>query len=99
MCLFHSLLDRVVCYPVVRQLQANLEESVGADAQSLDPSFPKLSEGENVAVHILCQRLGHSEGAVDLSLDLREKTMERSHKGSRCQEERQHQKETCWNKG
>ena len=58
------------CYPEVRQLQADLNERVGADAQLLDASLSELSEGKHVAVHVVCQRLGESQRAAHLSLDL-----------------------------
>lgn len=57
-------------YPVVRQLQADLDEGVGADAKLLDLSFTKISEGEDVTVHIICQCLGNSQRAALLSLHL-----------------------------
>lgn len=57
-------------YPVVCQLQADLYEGIRADVKLLDPSFTKLSEGEDVTVHIICQCLGNSQRAVLLRLHL-----------------------------
>lgn len=57
-------------YPVVSQLQADLYEGIRADAKLLDPSFTKVSEGEDVTVHIICQGLGYSQGAALLRLNL-----------------------------
>lgn len=57
-------------YPVVSQLQADLDESIRTDAKLLDPSFPKVSEGEDVTVHVVCQFLGYSQRAALLRLNL-----------------------------
>lgn len=59
-----------VRHPEVRQLQADLDEGVRADAQLLDPPFAKLSEGKDVAVHGVGQRLGHGQRSLDLDLNL-----------------------------
>lgn len=58
-------------HPIVSQLQTDLYEGVGADAELLDASLPKFGEGEHVAVHVGGQRLGHRQRAAHLSLHLR----------------------------
>ncbi|TNN52184.1 hypothetical protein EYF80_037614 [Liparis tanakae] len=60
----------------VRQLQADLDERVGADAQLLDASLSELPERKHVAVHVIRQRLGDGEGDARLSLNLTEEEEE-----------------------
>lgn len=57
-------------YPEVSQLQAELYEGIRADAKLLDLSFPKVSEGEDVTVHVICQCLGYNQRAALLRLNL-----------------------------
>jgi len=64
-------------HPVVGQLQAELDESVGADAQLLDAALPKVPEREDVAVHVVRQHLRHRQGAGHLSLDLTHRQRQR----------------------
>lgn len=57
-------------YPEVSQLQGDLYEGIRADAKLLDLSFTKVSEGEDVTVHVICQSLGYSQRAALLRLNL-----------------------------
>lgn len=63
-------------YPVVSQLQTDLDEGVRADTELLNASFPKFSEGKHMAVDVVRQRLGYHQRIVHLSLHL-ERTQKR----------------------
>lgn len=57
-------------HPVVGQLESHLNERIGADFALLNLSFAKVSERENVEVHVIGQSLGHCQGPRDLLLTL-----------------------------
>lgn len=60
-------------YPVEGQLECNLNEGIWVDSTFLDLCFAKVSEDNNVHVHIISEGLGHRQGLADLLLTLREK--------------------------
>lgn len=60
-------------YPVVGQLQRDLNEGIWVDSTLLDLCFAKVSEDNNVHVHIISEGLSHLQGLSDLLLTLREK--------------------------
>lgn len=57
-------------HPEVGQLKSHLNEAVWTDSTLLDFSFAKFLEGENMEVHIISQRLGHSQRLSDLLFTL-----------------------------
>ena len=57
-------------YPEVGQLQGDLDEGVRAGAALLDQALPKVTEGDDVRVHVLSQCLGHGQRALDHLLTL-----------------------------
>lgn len=59
-----------VTHSVVGQLQRNLKEGVGTDATPLHLVFAKVSEDEDVYVHIVGERLGRRQRLRDLLLTL-----------------------------
>lgn len=58
-------------HSVVGQLQCNLKEGVRADATLLDLFFAKVSEDQDVYVHIVGERLSRRQRLRDLLLTLR----------------------------
>lgn len=60
-------------YPVVGQLQCNLNEGIWVDSTLLDLCFAKVSEDNNVHAHIISEVLGQRQGLANLLLTLREK--------------------------
>lgn len=62
-------------HPEVGQLQSDLDEGVRAGPTLLDQTFPEVTEGDDVRVHILRQLPGHGQGALDDLLALRQSKM------------------------
>lgn len=59
-------------HPEVCKLKSDLNEGVRAGAALLDEALAKFTEGDDVAVHVVRQGLGHIQGAVDDGLALGE---------------------------
>ena len=57
-------------YPEVSQLQGDLDEGVGAGAALLDQALPKVTKGDDVRVHVLSQRPGNGQRALNHLLTL-----------------------------
>ena len=70
-------------YPVMGQLQGNLDEGIGTCAALLNQTFAKVVEGENVRVHVVGQSPGQCQRALDDLLALEEVT-EKHVRLSRC---------------
>lgn len=56
--------------PVVSQLQGDLDEGIWTGAALLNQTLAKVIEGDNVAVHIISQRPGDCQRALDNLLAL-----------------------------
>lgn len=56
------------------QLQSHLDEGIRTDAALLNQALPKVSKGDNVTVHVICQSPGHCQGALDGFLALEKVT-------------------------
>lgn len=54
------------------QLQGNLDEGIGTGAALLNQPLSKVSEGDNVTVHIVCQSSGYCQRTLDGLLALEE---------------------------
>lgn len=54
------------------QLQCDLDEGIRAGAALLYQSLSKVTEGETVTVHIICQGPGYCQGALNGLLALQE---------------------------
>lgn len=76
--LSHNILLRnqrdVGTYPVVGQLQGDLDEGIRTGAALLNQTLAKVIEGDDVGVHIVSQGLSHFQRAVDDFLALKEQT-------------------------
>lgn len=53
------------------ELQGNLNEGIGTGAALLNQTLAKLSEGETVTVHIVCQSSGYCQRTLDDLLALK----------------------------
>ena len=54
------------------QLEGDLNEGIGTSAALLDQTLAKVTEGENVTVHIISQSPGYCQRALDDLLALKE---------------------------
>ena len=52
-------------HPEVCELKGDLNEGVGANAALLDEALAKVTEGDDVAVHVVSQGRGYIQRAVD----------------------------------
>lgn len=76
--LSHNILLRnqrdVGTYPVVGQLQGDLDEGIRTGAALLNQTLAKVIEGDDVGVHIVSQGLSDFQRALDDFLALTEQT-------------------------
>lgn len=59
-------------YSVMGQLQGNLDEGIRTGAAFLNQPLSKVSEGDNVTVHVICQSFGYCQRTLDGLLALEE---------------------------
>ncbi len=66
---FQMFSDKKV-HPIMGQLQCKLDEGIRTDLALLDQAFPKVTEGDDVRVHVISQNHGRRQRVGNHSLAL-----------------------------